>query len=80
LESLSSVEADPARSAAIKDAIQQLCNHLTAADRRLMELRLAGYSTAEVARELGADPDVLRAHLSRLRQRLRSAGILNEWL
>ncbi len=80
LESLTSGEIDPASAVALNDAIQQLCRNLTDADRRLMELRLSGYSTAEAARELGADPDVLRAHLSRLRQRLRSAGILNEWL
>jgi len=80
LESLTSGEADPASAAEMNDAIRRLCQDLNAADRRLMELRLTGYSTAEAARELGADADVLRAHLSRLRQRLRAAGILSEWL
>jgi len=80
LESLTSTETDPARAAALNDAIRQLCRSLSEPERRVMELRLSGYSTAEAARELGADADVLRAHLSRLRQRLRSAGILSEWL
>jgi RNA polymerase sigma-70 factor (ECF subfamily) len=80
LETLVSGEANPARAAELNDAVEQLCSSLSDTERRLMELRLSGYSTAEAARELGADADVLRAHLSRLRQRLRTAGILSEWL
>jgi RNA polymerase sigma-70 factor (ECF subfamily) len=80
LETLTSGEADPARAAELNDAVQQLCSNLTDTERRLIELRLSGCSTAEAARELAADPDVLRAHLSRLRQRLRVAGVLSEWL
>jgi RNA polymerase sigma-70 factor (ECF subfamily) len=45
-----------------------------------VELRLQGYSTADAARELGLDADVLRVRLSRLRQRLRAGGVLTEWL
>ena len=80
LETLTSHETDPVRGAELNDAIQHLCRSLSEPDRRLMERRLSGHSTAEAARELGADADVLRAHLSRLRQRLRDAGILSEWL
>lgn len=80
LASLTSREGDPAGAAEVNDALRRVCNDLTPADRRLMELRLAGYTTAEAARELGTDPDVLRAHLSRLRQHLRTAGILSEWM
>ncbi|MBI3465970.1 MAG: sigma-70 family RNA polymerase sigma factor [Planctomycetes bacterium] len=80
LATLSSGETDPASAAALNDAISQLCESLSGPERRLMELRLSGCSTAEAARELGADVDVLRAQLSRLRQRLRAAGVLNEWL
>ena len=79
LKSLTSSELDPARAAQVEDAIQQLLGGLGARDRRLLELRLQGYSTAEAARELGEDADALRAYLSRLRQKLRAAGILNEW-
>jgi RNA polymerase sigma-70 factor (ECF subfamily) len=80
LESLTSGELDPNRGAELREAIQRLCRDLNEPDRQLMELRLAGYSTAEVARELALDADHLRARLSRLRQRLRSTGILSEWL
>lgn len=45
-----------------------------------MDLRLQGHSTAETARQLGLDTDVLRVQLGRLRQRLRACGILDEWL
>src|SRR5262249_37483580 len=68
LASLTRREGDPAGAAEVNDALRRVCNDLTPADRRLMELRLAGYTTAEAAREFGTDPDVLRAHLSRLRK------------
>lgn len=80
LASLVSPEADPAHTAQLNDAIAQLCAGLNERERRVMELRLQGYNTVETARELGEDANVLRAYLSRLRERLRSAGILSEWL
>src|SRR5262245_14022118 len=51
LASLTSREGDPAGAAEVNDALQRVCHNLTASDRRLMELRLAGYTTAEAARE-----------------------------
>ena len=54
--------------------------HLDDKDRRLVELRLQGFSTAEAARQLGEDADVLRVRLSRLRRRLRDNQVLSEWL
>jgi RNA polymerase sigma factor (sigma-70 family) len=80
LNSLSSPDADPARAAQVRDAIKHLCAHLDEGERQMMELRLQGHTTAEVARALGQDADVLRVRLSRLRQRLRSQGLLDEWL
>ncbi len=80
LASLSSPGDDPARAAQLRDAVQHLWNHLDAGERRLIELRLQGLSTADAARELGQDADVLRVRLSRLRQRLRAAGVLTDWL
>jgi CRP-like cAMP-binding protein len=49
-------------------------------DRRMMELRLQGYSPAEIAAELRLHPIAARVRMSRLRQRLRTAGLLDEWL
>jgi RNA polymerase sigma-70 factor (ECF subfamily) len=80
LTELSAPANDPAENAAFRDAIQQLWQHLDTTERRLIELRLQGYSTAEAARSLNLDPDSLRVRLSRLRVRLRATGVLTEWL
>jgi RNA polymerase sigma-70 factor (ECF subfamily) len=80
LASLSSPQPDPAREAQFNEAVQRVCNSLDGEERRLIELRLQGYSTAEAARKLGLDADVLRVRLSRLRKRLRDSGELTDWL
>ena len=80
LTALSSAEADPAAAAQYHDTLDYLCRGLDERDRRLIELRLQGYSTAEAARHLGVDGDVLRVRLSRLRRRLREGNALTEWL
>jgi RNA polymerase sigma-70 factor (ECF subfamily) len=71
---------DPAEQAAYDDALEHLYSKIDDADRRVVHLRLAGCSTAEVARRLGLDADVLRVRLSRLRRRLRAENVLTEWL
>lgn len=71
---------DPADEAAVRDGIARMLNEVDEADRRLLELRLEGFSTAEAARELDADPDVLRVRLSRLRRKLTERGLLTDWL
>jgi RNA polymerase sigma factor (sigma-70 family) len=80
LASLANSEGDPARAAQMQDAVEHLWNHLDAIEKNLVGLRMKGFSTAEAARELQLDPDVLRVRLSRLRQRLESTGIMTEWL
>jgi RNA polymerase sigma-70 factor (ECF subfamily) len=80
LTCLSSGEADPAEQAQYHDAVEHVCRHLDEKDRRLVELRLQGFSTAEAARQLGEDADILRVRLSRLRRRLRDGHVLQEWL
>jgi RNA polymerase sigma-70 factor (ECF subfamily) len=70
---------DPARAALLKDSVQHVLSGLSGTDRRLVELRLQGYSTGEIARKLNADAHALRARLSRLRQRVRKQGC-EEWL
>jgi RNA polymerase sigma-70 factor (ECF subfamily) len=44
-----------------------------------VELRLQGFSTAEAARQLGEDADVLRVRRSRLSRKLRDSQVLREW-
>jgi RNA polymerase sigma-70 factor (ECF subfamily) len=73
-------EADPAAAVQYRDTLDHLCAQLEERDRRLVELRLQGYSTAEAARHLGEDADILRVRLSRLRRRLRESNLLTEWL
>jgi RNA polymerase sigma factor (sigma-70 family) len=71
---------DPIADAELRDGIERIMNEVDAADRKLLELRMQGFSTAEAARALGADPDVLRVRLSRLRKKLTDKGMLAEWL
>lgn len=80
LASLASRQEGPAQEAALNDAVRKVLAGLGEVDRRMIELRLGGFSTAEVAAELGLDARILRARLSRLRQRLRDEGVLTEWL
>jgi len=72
-------EDDPAANAQVNDAVEFLLNNLNEDDRQLIELRLQGYSTVEIADRLKSDAHLLRARLSRLRQRLRAQGCA-EWL
>jgi RNA polymerase sigma-70 factor (ECF subfamily) len=73
-------EDDPAQAAQYHDQVRHLCRNLNETERRLVELRLQGHSTAEVARRLGLNADVLRVRLSRLRRRLEAGGLLAGWL
>lgn len=61
---------DPAETVQRDDELRHLLDRLDGTERRVVELRLLGHSTAEAARELGLDADVLRVRLSRLRRRL----------
>jgi RNA polymerase sigma-70 factor (ECF subfamily) len=80
LADLSSPEADPARAAQLKDALEQLYRDLDAPDQFMLELRLFGYNTSEIAEKVGIHPIALRVRMTRLRQRLRDNGVLSEWL
>jgi RNA polymerase sigma factor (sigma-70 family) len=80
LASLTCTRSDPAGAAAYHDAVAHLWDHVSAAERRVLELRLEGCTTAEIARRLGEDADVLRVRLNRLRQRLWDAGVLSDWI
>jgi len=80
LVSVCSSESDPQTVATLRDQMERLMSTLDETERRLIEMRLAGCTTAEVGRQLRLDPDVLRVRLSRLRRRLRQQGLLTEWL
>jgi RNA polymerase sigma-70 factor (ECF subfamily) len=72
-------EADPTRTPQLTDEVERLFRTLNESDRHLLEMRLRGYSTADVARQLGVDSRVLRVRLGRLRKRLRDEGLLDDW-
>jgi RNA polymerase sigma factor (sigma-70 family) len=80
LASLSAPQADPAGAAQFKDQVRRLCDGLDEDERRMLELRLDGHSTAEIAGQLGVSHGALRTRLTRLRQRLQAAGVLDDWL
>jgi RNA polymerase sigma factor (sigma-70 family) len=65
---------DPSAIAQVNDSVRHVLNSLDASDRKLLELRMQGYSIVEIADLLECDAHALRAHLSRLRSRLRDAG------
>jgi DNA-directed RNA polymerase specialized sigma24 family protein len=65
-------EVDPSSRITAEDHFAQLCQRMSATERRLIELRWRGYSTAEAARLMGRDPASLRVVLQRLRDRLKS--------
>lgn len=70
---------DPERVAAVRDAVSRVLAELTEVDRAAVELRLEGLDSAEIADRLGTDAHAIRARLSRIRVKLRTAGS-DEWL
>jgi RNA polymerase sigma factor (sigma-70 family) len=71
---------DPAVEIQRQHDLEKLLSHVDPEDRHLLELRLEGFSTAEAARQMGANADVLRVRLSRLRKRLEASGITPQTL
>lgn len=67
---LDSGSSDPCRIAELRDLARKLLSEFAPQDQELLRLRLQGFSTVEAARQLGLDPDVTRARLSRIRRRL----------
>jgi RNA polymerase sigma factor (sigma-70 family) len=80
LSSLSSTEADPAAAAEFNDQLQRLCENLSETERRMLELRLEGYTSGEVAQRLGLHAVALRVRCTRLRKRLQDSGVVADWL
>lgn len=72
--------SDPAEIVALRDQTLRLFAEMSEAEQQLMEHRLEGYSTAEIARRMGCDAELLRVRLHRLRVRLRQRGLSSDWL
>jgi RNA polymerase sigma-70 factor (ECF subfamily) len=80
LAALSCPHPDPAQAAQLNDQLRHLCANLDATEQRVLDLRLQGCGTEEIARAVGISHVALRVRLTRLRQRLRAAGVADEWL
>jgi RNA polymerase sigma factor (sigma-70 family) len=62
-------ETGPSREMELVETLADFLDHLDPIDRQLVQLRLQGRTTVEVARILGLDPSGLRVRLSRLRKK-----------
>jgi RNA polymerase sigma factor (sigma-70 family) len=83
LETMLSLRADRddvTNEVATRELLAQWLRDVDPVERRLIELRLEGHSTVEVAQILDLDPDVLRVKLSRLRKRMRERGLMDDLL
>ena len=80
LWSLSNHEDGPAKTAEYNDALQQLVSSFTDIEKTMLERRLEGFTTGEVAAELEMNPIAIRVRWTRLRQRLQAAGIIADWV
>jgi RNA polymerase sigma factor (sigma-70 family) len=71
---------DPARTVQQSEDLQAFWKWLDPIERRVLELRLQGYTTEEAAAEMGCAANVLRVRLSRLRKRLHEQGHISDWI
>jgi RNA polymerase sigma factor (sigma-70 family) len=78
--SLRSPQSDAESEVMNNELVADWLKDLDPVEQQLIQLRLEGYSTVEVARTLALDPDVLRVKLSRLRKRLRERGFADNLL
>lgn len=79
LQSLAGSQETPSQAAQYQDAIESLYQRLTPVEKTMLERRLEGYTTDEVAHELGMNPVAIRVRWTRLRQRLEEANIFADW-
>jgi RNA polymerase sigma factor (sigma-70 family) len=80
LTELTTREANPAEAAQYHDQVEHLCRQLDDTERNVLALRLDGFTTGEIAQRLGLNHVTLRVRLTRLRERLRTSGVLHDWL
>jgi RNA polymerase sigma factor (sigma-70 family) len=79
LQELAETQESPSRAAQYQDAIQSLYASLNSIEKTMLERRLEGFTTDEVAHQLGMNPVAIRVRWTRLRQRLQEANILADW-
>ncbi len=80
LHSISTGGVTPMERAALVESIQALCEGLSDVERIMVQRRLEGYTTGEVAAELNIHPVAIRVRWLRLKQRLQAAGVVSDWM
>jgi RNA polymerase sigma factor (sigma-70 family) len=80
ISSIANPHSGPAEIAEFNDQLAKLCESLHEIERKMLEMRLDGYTTGEVAQLLGIHPVAIRVRWTRLRQRLEASGILADWV
>ena len=72
--SLLSGNTDHEREVDNNEQMNRILQSLSENERKLVELRLQGYSTADAARMLNVDTEYARVRLARMRKRLEESG------
>ena len=80
LTSISTPQLEPAAAAQFRDSVVQLCRSLDPLERQIVDLRLEGFAAPEIATRAGLTSVNVRVRMTRLRQRLIAAGVLDDWL
>ena len=80
LSSIANPHAGPAEVAQFNDQLVLLCESMNQVERKMLQMRLDGYTNGEVAESLGIHPTAIRVRWTRLKQRLESAGVFADWL
>lgn len=73
-------EQTPYDEAAYQDQISHILSCLAPIEKSMLELRLAGYTMQETAEHIGLNTIAVRVRWSRLRARLKTAGIDSDLL
>ena len=79
LAALTSREDNPAHVAEVREQRTRVSKELSDLELQIVQMRLDGYSTAAVARELDLDADMLRVQLGRLRKRFCGNSRFARW-
>ena len=80
LDRRAGADPDPADEAAFRDSAGKLYEQLTESEQQMLDLRLQGFGTDEIAARLGINPIALRVRFTRLRQRLQENGVPTDQL
>lgn len=70
----------PVEAAEFNDLLGRLCESMNVMERKMLEMRLDGYTNGEVAATLGIHPAAIRVRWTRLKQRLEAAGAVADGL